>query len=201
MGFDYVWAIIEISGIPPTGKKLHQYPGEYTYYPFSHTGTILTVNYALWDLSERVGLTSAPIITFWPTPNVISQLVAGELNPDVWYLIVFSDTSSARTIDPSDVISLSRLPLPPVTEFSDNFSSVGFDVIDMSGLSALTNVGYTANDLTTLSETDFGINKFGLIESSNDSLIFAEFASLAAPEHAPFFPVEVWTQTRGKQLE
>jgi hypothetical protein len=73
----------------------------------------------------------------------------------------------------------------------ENYIFLGFDVIDISGLSAIANIGYSHDESVEISNAQIGINEFGLIGSMQDSIKFSKIASLFAVEHAPFFPVEV----------
>lgn len=200
MKFDYVWALIEVNGTPPTSNKLHQHQSSYKFYPFSHTGEIVTTDYSMWDLVEKSGSSLPGVVAHFPEPDVISQFIDGEISLTNWRLVVFSDSSEARTIDPSNPIVLSKIPERLKKRVLTEFISLGFDVIDLAGLSAITNVGYTANDLSLLSGIAIVINKYGLIATASDSQKYGEFASIAAPEHAPFFPVEVWA-ARNPKLE
>lgn len=194
MKFDYVWALIEVNGAPPTSNKLHQHQSGYKFYPFSHTEDIVTIDYSVWDLVDKNGDPLPEVITRFPEPGVISQFIDGKTSSINWRLVVCSDSSEARTIDPSNPIALSKIPDRSKNRFLTEFISLGFDVIDLAGLSAITNVGYTTNDLSLLSRIAIVINTHGLIATAFDSQKYGEFASIAAPEHAPFFPVEVWCQ-------
>lgn len=193
MNFEYVWEVLQIRGQPPQDEKFRLPQGAYKYYPFSHHGSIFTADLDLWDLSP-LGTSSdgTSNVMHWPNSNEIMDFVAQQCDPDTWLLMVFSDQPLARTIDPGATVELSKFPSSLNCVFPTGFLKVGFDVIDISGLSALTNVGYTADDLSKLAAMAIEINQHGLISTSNGSYRFAEFASLAAPEHAPFFPVEVW---------
>jgi|GEM_PF-4797297 len=193
MSFEYIWGVLKIKGNPPSDEKLRIPSSKYKYYPFLHQGLIFTADPSLWDLSPTgVSTGGGSKVSHWPSSNELADFIAGLNEEETWLLLIFSDQPSARTIDPAATVPLTKIP-PPL---KDGFSSVGFDVIDMSGLSALTNVGYTEDDLSRFANMTIETNDCGLISTSGDSHRFAEFASSAAPEHAPFFPVEVWGKKR-----
>lgn len=195
MDFVYVWGILRIAGTPPDYDKLGRLQeGVYTYYPFPHHGVTFTVDTSLWDLQTSSSHTVQ--IAYWPSADELVKLMNNKDDQGVWWLLIFSNNPTASTIDPNNSVSLSKIPSQMDDRFRTDFQFIGFDVIDMSGISALTNIGYTADNIAKLAATTVVINSYGLISSSNDSLIFAEFASEAAPEHAPFFPVEVWGERR-----
>lgn len=55
-----------------------------------------------------------------------------------------------------------------INEELDNLqlTEVGFDVVDQwTGLSALANIGYSAEDLLALRNTQFRVNQFGLFDA------------------------------------
>ncbi|MFZ3185830.1 MAG: hypothetical protein WA173_17010 [Pseudomonas sp.] len=198
MSFEYVLETLRVCGHPPTDIKFRISQKKYKYYPFLHQGSIITADVDLWDFPSVSDLTDGNANKlYWPSASEIADFFAEQRGQDAWFLIAFSDQPLARTIDPSKTAALSKIQPPLSDIFSKRFSSAGFDVIDASGLSALTNVGYTENDLVTLAGVTIDINQYGLISTPGDSYKFSEFASLAAPEHAPFFPIEVWVFRSG----
>ena len=80
--------------------------------------------------------------------------------------------------------------MPLRSEFLKSFYEYGYDVVDLSGISALTNVGYKSEDLYLFE--NIKVNEYGLITLVNEAKKIAEIASRLAPEHAPFFPVVLW---------
>ena len=196
MCFDYIWAVIELNGTPPTGRKLHQHQSDYKFYPFAHAEGILTIDFSLWEFTKGEDESSNVAIIHFPEADTISMFLDEDVAPTKWRLVAFSDSAVASTIDPENSMPLSKISPTAIKQFTANFTMIGFDVIDLSGLSALTNVGFTASDLTSLSGTEIVINQYGLIATANDGRKYGEFASLAAVEHAPFFPVEIWTRNK-----
>lgn len=67
----------------------------------------------------------------------------------------------------------------------------GYDVIDSFGVSAISNIGYTQDEVETLKGLEIAINQYGLISSHDAGVRFAEFADQYAEEHAGFFPVYI----------
>lgn len=195
MGFDFVWGTVEIKGTPPTGTRLHIGRDGYTFYPFSHDGPILTIDAAVWNVpgSKEPGNLR---IVHWPNAANIADTFATAGSFDDWHLIAVSDSPVAHTIDPNDLVNLCTLPPLSTEGGTQNFYEAGFDVIDLSGLSALTDVGYTADDIAELRPDSFAVNENGLISSIGESRRFAEVASRLVLEHAPFFPVKILVRRR-----
>ena len=196
MSFDYVWAVIGLNGTPPSGKKLHLQQNDYKYYPFEHTEEILTIDYSLWGFAKEEDESSRVAVTHFPDPSTISQFIDKDISLAMWRLVAFCDSPVARTIDPANSMPLSKIPSAAANQLSARFIAIGFDVIDLSGLSALTNVGFTTSDMSSFSGINIDINQYGLIATANGGQKYADFASLAAAEHAPFFPVEIWMANR-----
>lgn len=199
MSFDYVWGISRVLGQPPRGEKFHAHQGEYRYYPFFHQGPIFTADCSLWEFGAATNsFADSTEIAYWPREDEIAKFVEEE--PNRWLVAILTDKPQAQTIDPAGPVGLSRIPSTSKKTFITEFSIYGYDVVDISGLSALVNVGYTACDLAALKGTPIEINEHGLISTANDGYLFAEFASHAAPEHAPFFPVELWAKPRRQKF-
>jgi hypothetical protein len=191
MTFEYVWGFLQTQGHPPTDAKLHTRI-DYKLYPFSHHGSIITYDLATWDLPQSESRTDGTLkFKDWPSTDEIIHFVTIQPDSETWFLIALSDQPMASTIDPTASVPLSKIPAFSQDSFLPKFSVLGFDVIDKSGLSSLTNVGYTAQELSALADIIIHINEYGLIKTASDSYKFAQFASHAAAEHAPFFPIEV----------
>lgn len=194
MKFKYVWGLLYISGSPPTTEKLHQRV-DCQFYPFDHSGAVLTIDHDVWDIPK---LDDKPYIrskiSYWPSATEIDNFINGEDEKDHWRLIALSDQDSAPTIDPENFVKLEEVSLSSMDSFFSGFSEAGFDVIDTSGLSALTNIGYSKIDLIQIEKQHLAINSYGLIKKLGDSYKFAECVSDIAQEHTPFFPVKIWVK-------
>lgn len=65
---------------------------------------------------------------------------------------------------------------------------LGFDVADASGISGLTNCGYTPEDKGQLQSKWVGrLNDFGLLNTYEDALEFRDVSDKRVEEHAPFW--------------
>lgn len=192
MSFKYVWGVMKIFGSPPTSEEFHAYQGDYRYYPFSNRGPIYTADYSLWKPKPEGGsVDSAPRITYWPSEDEISKFIQEEAESIATYMAVLVEKAVALTIDPADSVPLQTVPSALTSKFLSDFTSYGYDVIDISGLSALVNIGYNVQDLSKLADSSIRVNEHGLIAELNSSFLFAEIASEAAPEHAPFLSAEI----------
>ena len=186
MSAEYILAILETDCRPVTGKQLHDRNSDYRFYPAKHSGEILTIDAMLWDESKRHTIKRKPLLSMWPSTQIVSECLNRSVVARNWVLIAVTQSNVAQTIDPDTSMTLSPLP-----ELSKNFFEVGYDVVDISGLSALANIGYTTQDILQLALNPLRVTAHGLIADLQDAKKFAEFASNAAAEHAPFSPVRV----------
>jgi len=191
--FEYVWRLVQIDGQPPTDEKIHlnSRQRDYIFYPFPHHGLILTIDYRVWDLPKAGSESSkAPTnIVPWPDAYQLRQFIENKSPSKTPSLIAFTDQLATPIASPLS----SKIPMESAKIFQANFAFVGFDVVDLlTSVSGLTSIGYTPKDISRLAALPPKISDHGLIGTINDARIFAEFASVAAPEHAPFFPIEVW---------
>ena len=193
MAFKYVWGTMQVFTSPPIAEEFNTCQGEYRYYPFSNRGPIYTADYPLWEPKQKIGSVDSNVrITHWPSENEITRFIQEDTDDLATYMVVLVEKPIALTIDPSDSVPLQTVPSALTSKFLSDFTSYGYDVIDISGLSALVNIGYNAQDLCKLADSSIRVNQYGLISELNSSFLFAAFASDAAPEHTPLFPAELW---------
>lgn len=191
--FNYIWATMKTMKNPPSGGRFQSHNNEfseYIFYPFPHMGTVFTIDLSVWN-SESGPTDENDTIDFWPSSEILSAFYRQTPNPKSTKFLILSNQPTASTIDPD-----CHVPLLDVRNFPDrkkNYNLLGHDVIDISGLSAIANIGYSKDESFEISNAKIGINSFGLISSFQDSVKFSEMASLFAIEHAPFFSVEVWS--------
>ena len=186
MSDQYILAILEADCSPPMGSHLHHGSDEYFFYPFEHDSVILTIDAIFWDESRSHASKRKSVINMWPNKTLVSECLSYVANVNNWTLFAITHASVGQTIDPNRCISLTPLP-----ELSPGFFDAGYDVVDICGLSALTNVGYTDHDIALLKRYSMKITVHGLIAELQDAQEFAKFASNTAPEHAPFSPVKI----------
>lgn len=186
MNDQYILAIVEADCSPPTGSQLHDGRSEYFFYPPKHDGDILTIDAMLWGEPKSHASERKPVVSMWPDAQFVSECLARLATANNWTLFATTQSSVGQTIDPDTSMVLTPLP-----QLSQSFFDAGYDVVDISGLSALTNVGYTSHDASLLPQHPMKITAHGLIAELRDAQEFAEFASKVAPEHAPFSPVKV----------
>jgi hypothetical protein len=184
----YVFAILRTSQKPISGAELHQATGAYTFYPSNHEGEVLTIDEMLWKSQRNLTSSTDVRLTLWPSTEDVEQSSAEPLLAKQVTLIATTEARTANALDGEKIIELAALQSHAVNEF--HFA--GFDVIDTTGLSGLTNVGYSQDDLKKLSGGTIGTTEYGLIARLEDAQRFALFASSTAREHAPFSPVSIF---------
>ena len=196
MNFKYIWAIIKTQKKLPRGvnfqnKNLDNV--DYIFYPFQHNENIFTADLSVWksNLNNADNSTNAlEEISYWPSAFKIKNFIKDIVNSNSKSFIILSSKSCAQTIDASNAAPL--VDLSEIAEFKKDFSFLGYDVIDISGLSALANIGYSRHEVLEIDNAKIKINNFGIISSLNDAIKLVTIADLFANEHAPFSPVEVW---------
>lgn len=192
--FNYIWATMKTMKTPQSGVGFHIHNNEfseYIFYPFPYTETVFTIDLNVWNSVSGPTFNENDIIDFWPNSEILNAFYSEAANPKSTKFLILSNQPTASTIDPDCLV-----PLLDIRNFPDkkkNYNFLGHDVIDISGLSAIANIGYSKDESFEISNAKIGINSFGLISSFQDSVKFSEMASLFAIEHAPFFPVEVWS--------
>jgi hypothetical protein len=134
--------------------------------------------------------------TFCPDRSAISQAMRLAEDDNCYFVMALTHLAEFDPPGTADV----HLPLvhrSQINEELDNLqlTEVGFDVVDQwTGLSALANIGYSAEDLLALRNTQFRVNQFGLFDAEEDAVKFADFATVLAPEHAPFIPLRTFVR-------
>lgn len=195
MGFEYLWGILEAQGVPPVAEMFHLPKGQYKFYPFSHEGQILTFDEMIWNSGQQKK--SQSII--WPSEKQIEDAVLSH-NKNFKAILAFSDREYALTIKEGDTVKIHKIPEHLNDNFFNNFHQYGYDVVDIAGLSALTNIGYELNDLELFQAANVQVNRYGLIEESYEAIKISDIASQIAVEHAPFLPVQLWGENKLKEL-
>lgn len=192
MNFKYIWAIIKTQKKLPKGSTFqvkNLVNTNYFFYPFQHKENIFTVDLSVWNSNQSDAIKTLDDINFWPDTVKIKNLVKEETSKDQLFLVL-SNKAYAQTIDPNYDAPL--VDISVIVEFQKDFSFLGYDVIDISGLSALTNIGYSRSEYLEINDADIEINGSGIISTLKYAVKFAAMANLFVSEHAPFSPVEVW---------
>lgn len=196
MNFKYIWAIIKTQKKLPRGaffqdKNLDNVG--YIFYPFQHNENIFTADLSVWKSNQNTANNSTNAleeISYWPSAIKIKNFIKDKINSNSKSFIILFNKSCAQTIDANYAAPL--VDLSEIAEFKKDFSFLGYDVIDISGLSALANIGYSRHEVLEINNAKIEINNFGIISSLNDAVKLVTIADLFANEHAPFSPVEVW---------
>ena len=177
----------------PVGAALHSHGNGYTFYPLPNNGPVWTLDDQLWRATtDRSGNSAAAFALEMQEAVDASGLIAS----DQQWLAGVIDASHFWPVG-----SQGELALPEFSEWQAHAeikaaNSLGFDVLDPTGLSALTNVGFTPDDIESIAKLSLAGNENGLLIDARSAERFAKFASSAAPEHAPFVGVEVFAVSR-----
>ena len=183
----YMLATLLAEGVVPQGAMLHRPRGQYDFYPFSNDGSVWTIDPEVW----RACAVGAASIQAW-FPLDIDDLIDVVCNRSVGSVLLggIVDNALFQAIGYEKAIHLPSLEEWKSRIGVTNTRSLGFDVLDAMGLSALTNIGFLHSELTELSH-DLVMNEFGLFPDAGCAAKFAKFSDSVAPEHAPFFGVEI----------
>lgn len=194
MEFNSVLISFASHGMPPLAENIKFEHKGYRFSPLFEIGYVYTADVDLWP--KDGGAIYGGLETFYPTDSAITRAMTTAEKDDCFFVMALTQMVDYVPIGSLDVC----LPLSPrVQVVSDSslkrLAEVGFDVVDMwSGISALTDIGYCEDECMKLKNMRLTMNKFGLFGNVADALVFADFSSLAAPEHAPFIPVKVYVR-------
>lgn len=72
-----------------------------------------------------------------------------------------------------------------------SFDKLGFDVVDSTGLSALTNIGYNDSDLLLLNGENIKTNDYGLLADKESANEYSTLSKNHSPEHSPFYVLSI----------
>jgi hypothetical protein len=184
----YLLVLLIPQGSPPLGSKLHGSKGDYTFYPLPNDGPVWTLDVQIWKACSPGGVEL--IERFAPeVDEAISSLENLEKGTTVLTGVV--EQESFHSVGGEQAVALPKfeewLSRVRVVETK----TLGFDVLDATGLSALTNVGLLPSELKALGDYNLAATEFGLLFDAASARRFAEFANIAAVEHAPFIAVRV----------
>ncbi|MFT3820165.1 MAG: hypothetical protein QM750_21555 [Rubrivivax sp.] len=189
MLFDFVLAAFCSGGEPPQGRVLKSAGKAHQFAPLAGDGSVFTVDPDVWQHSS--GGIDEQARCFCPGREDVAQIVNEAAREDLYCVVALTSLGHFTPPGSKDV----RLPLVSWSSLlggmtGQEFVDLGFDVVDQwTGISALTSLGYSAQDLTALRGLGLNSNEFGLLRSAEDAGVFASFAASAAQEHAPFIPV------------
>lgn len=69
----------------------------------------------------------------------------------------------------------------------------GFDIADLSGISALSNCEYSPQEKERLARFwEARLNAFGLLATDDDAKEFRQLSNSRVPEHSPFWVFGIW---------
>lgn len=176
----YVFAVMSVVGEPPNSDKMEVVRGDYVFVPFGGS-QIFTIDEDVWKATGQ-----HPELIFFPSGSEYNAVFHKSLESDVVVLVGLANESTL------DVPGRGLTDLE-LLQVSDEYRAVdaGYDVVDSFGLSAVTNVGYSKGEVDAVAGLGISVNKYGLINSENDGIRFAEFADNYVEEHAPFYPMRI----------
>lgn len=187
--YNYVWGIFHFSSTPPNSEiLLKTNNGEHHFYPFEHNGDIFTIDTDLWD--SKILLEES----FYPELDVIDIKIKKDttIKSKINTLIAFYSHSTVPTIDANDNITINKLPEYLHKPLNSNYECIGFDLVDVTGLSGLANIGYNLSQLIHIQSLHLKMTKWGLLSDEKQAVLLAQIVSIISPEHAPFLPMEIW---------
>lgn len=192
MLFDFVLVAFAAHGNSPLVSGLRNMSQGYQFAPLASDGSIYTADIDLWLLRGSSKVNNRAQF-FCPQHSTIVEAIKLAKHDDSYFVVALTHLAE---FDPPGTsgVHLQLESWPKLIEGFNNISltDVGFDVVDQwTGLSALANVGYGADDLVLLKSMRLQTNQFGLLATESDATKFVNFASVTVPEHAPFIPVKI----------
>ncbi len=199
MLFEYVWKMLSVQGDPPVGKNFSIMDGEYRFYPYAHRGNVYTFDTTVWShiVSEGKKMDNPHVITN-PEKEQIADTLLQDDKCDSIRIFALSNERLMPAIGETYKVKINRIPQQQLEIFLKKFVDLGYDIIDLFGISGIANIGYKDEVLHFFEGTK--INEFGLISNSEDAIRIANLVSNLVPEHAPFFPVNLWGCRRIKEI-
>lgn len=194
--YDRVLIAFAIGGVPPRGAELRVASRTYRFAPLSD-GPIYTADWSVWPTADPASLRET---SFCPGLSQIMSALAQARRDNGHFVMALTDRVE---FDPPGSPGV-HLPLERASRIVYEAAELrlvnaGYDVVDQwTGLSALVNLGYSADDLAALVKLNVRTNQNGLFESVGTAIRFAQFAAMAASEHAPFVPVNVFAHVPEK---
>ncbi|MCE9886316.1 MULTISPECIES: hypothetical protein [Hafniaceae] len=183
----YVWGIFEY--LPPVpNKNMFTNAQGACFYPFEHQGDIFTIDSDLW-------VDSVVEANYYPNSDVIrSEITSRDNTPDnkTIKLIAFYSKPSVSVLGSIDNVTLLEISHKSINALKSNYYNIGFDVVDITGLSGLANIGFDPEQLSDVDALKIKMSRWGLVVCARDAKKLAELFSILAPEHAPFIYLEIW---------
>ena len=132
-------------------------------------------------------------------------LESKELEAKQFYIVAFSLCSAfCSSVDIAKIVTLlngvntdgetGSQPIVTPSSPGKNWTSLGFDVADLFGTSALSNCGFEeeAVDRDSRKSWEREINEVHLFSDASAAVRFRDFSNSRVPEHAPFFVFQLW---------
>jgi hypothetical protein len=163
MNFQYIWAILKTKKDIPIGLNFQArnlVNTDFIFYPFQYEKNVFTIDLSVWMSNKNDVTKRHEEIIFWPNLIKIKNFIKEKIDSDTKYLLVLSDKPYAQTIDPNN-----QAPLVDISEVAGlltDFTILGYDVVDISGLSAIVNIGYSNDEFLDIENAKIEINDFGL---------------------------------------
>lgn len=192
MPFEYIFIAFATRQSPPIGSTMKTARNNYFFASLCHDDLIYTADYEVWSGNTNENGKKLEQYSFCPSGEaIISALKQSENNCHV--ILALTELSRIDPPGSQDVY----LELETIQSFANQINAarlieIGFDVVDQwTGLSVLTNVGYSKGEVVDLPKLDIKTNQFGLLASIDDAIKFVAFASNAVPEHLPLIAVKI----------
>ena len=186
---NYIWGIFHFSNSIPNDRMfINVNSDECKFYPFDHKGHIFTIDSSLW-VSE---IENEEI--FYPDMERIQAELLAQQNTEnrMVKMIACYSKPVVKTIDANNDMTICSLSADMNKLLCSNYTNIGFDIVDVTGISGLTNIGYNSQESKNIISLSLSINEWGLIDNKENAGLFASLVSNIASEHAPFLPMSVW---------
>lgn len=180
--FERVAICVSTPRTPPLREKF-QPRGSDNYACYLSTArTVCTIDATTWDQGGAIG--ESTIIRTCPDREWIDHVRSKAVNVVLGMCGDDIEFRGLTNLEDEKPILYSMNDL--------DFRQIGFDVMDASGLSALSNLALITQELSTLNLNPSDFTESGLICDYRVANRVSKLMDSFSPEHAPFYAIQVW---------
>ncbi len=153
---------------------------KFVFMPFKSDNQI-TIDEDIWKSFHN-----ETAILYYPNKQEYDLFLSKVLNGKYKIIIALIDKSNIY-IPGRGVVKLIEFKVPKgyrIIEF-------GYDIVDLFGLSAITNIGYTQEEMASILTLNLSTTKYGLLINKKDAEKFIEYADKHILEHTPFIALKL----------
>jgi hypothetical protein len=181
--FERVAICVSTPRLPPLREKFRPRGSDNYACYLSTARAVFTIDATTWDMGDAIG--ESTVIRTCPDREWIDHVRSKEVNLVLGMCEDHVEFRGLTNLEDEKPIFYSP------NDFS--FRQMGFDVMDASGLSALSNLALTAQELSTLNLNQSDFNESGLICDYQVASHVSKLVDGYSREHAPFYAIQVWT--------